>query len=149
MGRVRRRLLTGKYNNSPRPSPKTSGLTSGPTDKRLNAVFSERINDRNLAIARVVVEVARELSCTPSQVALAWLRTRQRSIIPIIGARRLDQLRDNLGSLDIKIPEEKLRELDDASHIDLGFPHAFLGDSKLRDRLFAGTYSRLVHPREP
>ncbi len=142
-------LLTGKYNDSPRPSPKTSGLSSEPTDKRLNAVFSERVNDRNLAIARVVVEVARELDCSPSQVALAWLCKQRGQIIPIIGARRLDQLRDNLGCLDIKIPKDKLRKLDEVSHIDLGFPHGFLGDSRLRDRLFAGTYSRFAHPREP
>jgi aryl-alcohol dehydrogenase-like predicted oxidoreductase len=76
--------LTGKYNDAPRPAAKTAGLTSGPTDKRLNAVNTEKISDRNLAIARVVVQVANELDCTASQVALAWLRARLGSIFPIL-----------------------------------------------------------------
>jgi len=107
------------------------------------------VNERNIAIARLVVDIAKKTGCTPSQVALAWLRTRPGSIVPILGARRLSQLRDNLNSLDITLPEEHLRKLDEASRIDLGFPHNFLTGPIGRDRLLGGLYSRMAEHREP
>ena len=137
-------VLTGKYNSAP---PTTS--SGGHVERRLDAVNNQKANDRNLAIARGVVEVAKQIGCSPSQVALAWLRTRPGSIVPILGARRLDQLRDNLSCLDITIPEEHLRRLDEASKIDLGFPHEFLAGPIGRDRLYGGLYSRMTQHREP
>ena len=47
---------------------------------------------------------------------------------PIVGARRLDQLVDNLGAVDCHLDPESLRRLDDASAISLGFPHDFIHD---------------------
>jgi aryl-alcohol dehydrogenase-like predicted oxidoreductase len=40
--------------------------------------------------------VARESGHSPAQVALAWLRQRPQPVIPIIGARKLAQVKDNL-----------------------------------------------------
>ena len=137
-------VLTGKYNNAPPAT--TSG---GHVERRLDAANSQKANDRNLAIARVVVEVAKQIGCSPSQVALAWLRMRPGSIVPILGARRLDQIRDNLNCLDVTIPEEHLRRLDEASKIDLGFPHEFLAGPIGRDRLYGGLYSRMAQHRKP
>ena len=114
-------VLTGKYNKAP-PATKNGGTSGGHVERRLDAANSQKANDRNLAIARVVVDVAKQIGSSPSQVALAWLRTRPGSIIPILGARRLDQMRDNLSCLDVTIPEEHLRRLDEASKIDWDFP---------------------------
>ena len=141
-------VLTGKYNNTP-PATKNGGTSGGHVERRLDATNSQKANDRNLAIARVVVEVAKQIGSSPSQVALAWLRTRPGSIVPILGARRLDQIRDNLSCLDVTIPEEHLRRLDEASKIDLGFPHTFLADPVGRERLYGGLYSRMAQHREP
>ncbi|MFI9505098.1 aldo/keto reductase [Nocardia sp. NPDC052566] len=64
---------------------------------------------------------------TPSQVALAWA-LRQRGITsPIIGARTPAQLEDNLGALEVEFDDQHLARLAQASSIDLGFPHEFLG----------------------
>jgi len=46
-------------------------------------------------------------------------------VIPIIGARKVSQLQDNLASLDFSVPAEQLKSLDEASRIDLGFPRVF------------------------
>jgi len=46
----------------------------------------------------VVVSVADDFGCTPAQVALAWLVHQPGSVIPIVGARRVEQLDDNLGT---------------------------------------------------
>jgi aryl-alcohol dehydrogenase-like predicted oxidoreductase len=140
-------ILTGKYNDVARPSAKSDGVSVGYTERRLDAVFSDKVNDRNLRIARVVVEIARELGCSASQLALAWLRTGRGSVVPIIGARKMDQIRDNLDCLDVRIPEDKLLTLEQVSHVDLGFLHDFFKSRK--DRLYGGAYPRLVEHREP
>jgi hypothetical protein len=48
-------------------------------------------------------------------------------IIPIVGARRLEQIEDSLGAVDIELSEEERERLDQVSRIDLGFPHDFEG----------------------
>ncbi len=140
-------VLTGKYNDAPPSATKTNGPTG--VERRLDAGNSQKANERNITIARLVVDVAKEIGCTPSQVALAWLRTRPGSIVPILGARRLSQIRDNLNSLDVTLSEEHLRQLDEASRIDLGFPHNFLASPIGKDRLLGGLYSRMAEHREP
>lgn len=80
-------------------------------------------------------------------VDLFWLRTGRGSVVPIIGARKMDQIRDNLGCLDVRIPEDKLHTLEQVSHVDLGFLHDFFKSRK--DRLYGGAYSRLIEHREP
>jgi aryl-alcohol dehydrogenase-like predicted oxidoreductase len=54
------------------------------------------IGDRVETIVATVKAVAGEVGRSPAQVALAWLRQRPEPVIPIVGARRLEQLRDNL-----------------------------------------------------
>jgi len=142
-------LLTGKYNDAPPPSSKSSGMTGEKVQRRLDAMNSQKANDRNLEVARTVVEVARQVGCSPSQVALAWLRTRPGSIVPILGARQLSQIRDNLSCLEVTLAEEQLRRLSDVSRIDLGFPHDFYADPARRDRLFGGVYSLMADHRGP
>jgi aryl-alcohol dehydrogenase-like predicted oxidoreductase len=58
-----------------------------------------------------------------AQVALAWLRYRPVSVIPIIGARKLSQLRDNLASLDLTLSADQVKTLEEASKVELGFPY--------------------------
>ena len=55
-----------------------------------------------------------------------WARQGQGSIIPIVGARVVDQLKDNMGCLDITLSEEQMNKLNDVSKVDLGFPREFL-----------------------
>lgn len=142
-------VLTGKYNKAS-PSPtKTSGTMTEKVERRLDAINSQKANEQNLKIASAVAEVAQQIGLTSSQVALAWLRTRPGSIVPILGARRVSQIRDNLSCLDITLPEEHIRRLDEASRIDLGFPHEFTTDPVRRDRLFGGIYSLMGDHREP
>ncbi len=76
-------------------------------------------------IAREVVTVARESGHSPAQVALAWLRQRATPMIPIIGARKLSQLKDNLACVDIKLDPTHIKRLDTVSRIEMGFPHDF------------------------
>ena len=126
-------VLTGKYNQS----------SNNGNDKRL----TNEIPQRQLDIADTVVKVAQDIGCTASQVALAWLLAQSGTIIPIIGARKLSQFKDNLDCLNIEFTSEHLQRLNDVSQIELGFPHDFLANDEIRNRLFGGMYHdiELVH----
>jgi aryl-alcohol dehydrogenase-like predicted oxidoreductase len=74
-------------------------------------------------VVAAVKAVANQLGRSMAQVALAWLRYRPVPVIPILGARKLSQLQDNLASLDLTLSAEQVKTLDEASQIDLGFPY--------------------------
>jgi aryl-alcohol dehydrogenase-like predicted oxidoreductase len=110
-------VLTGKYT---RGSPET------PEDSKRASVNQMRLTERNLEIARKLDRVADEAEKTSAQVAIAWLRQRGYRIIPIVGVRKLDQLQDLLGSLEVELSAEHYSQLDEASRIELGFPYSLL-----------------------
>ena len=64
---------------------------------------------RKEAIARAVVAVAREIDQSPARVALSWLRQRSQPVIPIIGARKLAQVKDNLACIDVQLTPRRSR----------------------------------------
>ena len=105
-------VLTGKYNTD----PNTEGRAS----------MRGQISERNLRIAAEVVEVAREVDATPSQVAIAWVCGGEGNIVPLVGAKTVVQLADNLGALEVTLSEAHLKRLDDVSTINIGFPHDML-----------------------
>jgi aryl-alcohol dehydrogenase-like predicted oxidoreductase len=77
---------------------------------------------RKEAIVREVLAVAGEIGRSPAQVALAWLRQRSQLLIPIIGARKLAQVKDNLACIYVKLTPAQVDRLDAVSKIELGFP---------------------------
>ncbi|MDF5718451.1 MAG: aldo/keto reductase [Rhizonema sp. NSF051] len=124
-------VLTGKYNQGEGQSANSRGSD---------------IPERNLKIAEVVSQVAQEIGCTPSQVALAWLCLQQGVVIPIIGARKVSQVKDNLDCLNVTLTAAQLQRLDEVSQIELGFPHDFLGSDMIHERLFGGTFDAIDNP---
>jgi aryl-alcohol dehydrogenase-like predicted oxidoreductase len=110
-------VLSGKY---------ASNGKAAASDSARYANNEDRLTERNLKIAAVVAKVAKEVGATSSQAAIAWLRSRGNSIIPILGARTYVQFEENLKALDVRLDETQLRRLNDVSAIDLGFPHDFI-----------------------
>lgn len=88
------------------------------------------LTDRTMDIVEKVVAIAREVGATPAQVALAWVRGRPGVASTIIGARTVEQLRDNLGALDVKLSAEQIAALDESSAIQPIFPHAFIPNTR-------------------
>ncbi len=119
--------ITGKY-NAPSEEPKRSKDTS----------------DRIKKIAFVLMELAKETGHTPSQIAINWVRQRPYHMIPILGARSEKQLREDLGCLDFELTPEQIDCLNEASPIDLGFPHSFLGSDHVRGLIFGKTFSQII-----
>jgi aryl-alcohol dehydrogenase-like predicted oxidoreductase len=103
--------------------------------------------DRDLAIAAEVAAVADEIGRVPSQVAINWVRQQPGVIIPLIGAKTVAQLNDNLGCLDFVLTAEQMQRLSAASKIELGFPHDFLASDEVRDLVTGGIDGKLDNHR--
>jgi aryl-alcohol dehydrogenase-like predicted oxidoreductase len=112
-------VLTGKYHGH------RSSDQSGEAGRMNNDMLKEFVPERQRTdrIIAAVKTVSDEVGRSMAQVALAWLRYRPVPVIPIIGARKLSQLQDNLASFDLTLSADQLKTLDEASRIELGFPH--------------------------
>ena len=133
-------VLTGKYNQQSNDPKRYT--PDDPFGKMM-------LNERNLAIAAKVQQVAGKTGRSPAQVALRWLmHQKDRGVIlPIIGARSKAQLADNLGCLEFEIEAEALAELDSLSRIELGFPHDFLEYEEVRSTIYGDTFSLIDNHR--
>lgn len=129
-------ILTGKYHGN--GSPEGGRLSS---DMMKEFIPEEKRAGR---IVAAVKSVAEETNRSMAQVALAWLRHRAVPVIPIIGARKLSQLQDNLSSLELSLTAEQLKALDDASRIELGFPMELLNRELARSLRFGGMADSII-----
>jgi len=127
-------VLVGKYTRDDLDHGGGSAEAIG-TRKSI-AAANGALSERGLDIADVVKKVAADIGTTPSQVALSWTMHNPAVTAPIIGARTPAQLADNLGALELRIPDDALASLDEASAIKLGFPHEFLARPTTRNNIF-------------
>jgi len=68
----------------------------------------------NRSLVDVVTELAARKSCTPAQIALAWLLAQGDDIVPIPGTRQPHHLQDNLGALSVNLENDDFAELNRA-----------------------------------
>ena len=99
---------------------------------------------RTERIVNTLKSVAAQVGASQAQVALAWLRYRPQPVIPIIGARKFGQFQDNMASVDVQLGPDHLKQLDECSHIDLGFPHDFFKRDRVRAIVYGGMYDKIV-----
>jgi aryl-alcohol dehydrogenase-like predicted oxidoreductase len=128
-------VLTGKYG-----AGKESDARFSSEMMQAHQARGERV-DRIVAAVRAV---AGEVHQSPAQVALAWLRHRDVPVIPIIGARKLPQLEDNMASLNLSLSADQVKRLDEASAIEMGFPHDFYNIEMVRNFVYAGLRNRIL-----
>jgi aryl-alcohol dehydrogenase-like predicted oxidoreductase len=126
-------VLTGKYNKD--------------ASAEGRATLWGNISEKNLRIAQAVSEIAEQIGRSPAQVALNWVRQQPGVMIPIIGAKKVAQVRDNLACLDFTLSGEQLARLDEVSRIELGFPYDFLTSEGVRDLVFGGTFAQIDNHR--
>ena len=69
----------------------------------------------NQAMVDLLGEIAKQKKATPAQIALAWLLAQKPWIVPIPGTTKLRRLEENLGSLEIELSPEDLRQIDEAA----------------------------------
>jgi aryl-alcohol dehydrogenase-like predicted oxidoreductase len=130
--------LTGKYTqNSGSEEPKR-------LDNEGMSAFVQQ-SDRNHSIARAVDQVAQQSGCSSAQVALSWLL--HQGTIPIVGARKASQVKDNLDCVNISLSAEQLAHLDQVSQIELGFPHDFFNQQMPQQFIFGGQFAAIDNHR--
>jgi aryl-alcohol dehydrogenase-like predicted oxidoreductase len=105
--------LTGKYSREQAPSGATR-LGENP-DRGVEAYGRRSAQQRTWDVVAAVQKVAEDRGVSMAQVALAWLHDRPAVTSVILGARTIDQLRDNLGAAGLHLTEEETAALDAAS----------------------------------
>jgi aryl-alcohol dehydrogenase-like predicted oxidoreductase len=129
-------VLTGKYHGR---GSSEQGRMNNDTMKEF--MPEQQRTDRIVAAVKTVSD---EIGRSMAQVALAWLRYRPVPVIPIIGARKLSQLQDNLASFDLTLSADQLKTLDEASRIELGFPHDIYAKEMARALAYGGLRDQIL-----
>lgn len=121
--------LTGKFQQ---------GMTAPAVDTRINQNdqsgptwtegWANYDNDATWKVIDTLLSIAQEINKTPAQVALNWLLHRPAVTAPIIGARTIEQLNDNLGAVEWSLTTEQLEHLNQASQKPIPYPYALLQD---------------------
>jgi len=134
-------VLTGKYHGhgGSSASPSEQGRMN---NDRMKGFMPEQ--QRTERIVAAVKTVSDETGRSMAQIALAWLRNRPVPVIPIIGARKLSQLQDNLASLELTLSTGQLRTLDEASRIELGFPYSIYAKESTRAAMYGGLRDQIL-----
>lgn len=129
-------ILSGKYH----------GNESSGQDRMNNEMMKVFMPEQQRAtrIVAAVKSVSEKTGRSMAQVALAWLRYRPTPVIPIIGARKLSQLQDNLASFSLELSVDHLKTLDEASRIEMGFPHDFYENPMVRGLVYGGMRDKLL-----
>ncbi len=102
-------FLTGKYQRGselPEDSRYGQQPQRGGRDTLVEAAFD---------VLDVVQSIAQKQGCSPSQVALAWVKDQPAITSPIIGPRTMEQLEDNLGAANVKLSESEMDQLNGVS----------------------------------
>ncbi|MBP2562193.1 aryl-alcohol dehydrogenase-like predicted oxidoreductase [Neorhizobium galegae] len=127
-------VLTGKYR---------AGAT-GRKEAMGGGLFHAESDGRNTAIIDLLEVIGRETSSNPARVAIAWVRSR--GVLPILGPRSLAQFQDTLLSTEVTLSAEQVARLNDASAIELGYPHAILASDFIRNSTAGGKAPDVIFP---
>jgi aryl-alcohol dehydrogenase-like predicted oxidoreductase len=134
-------------------SPLAGGLLSGKyhsgagKDGRYSTDMAKafmRTGERTDRVVAALNKVSHELGHSPAQVALAWLRYRDIPVIPIVGARSVAQLQDNLASFALQLKPEQVAALDESSAIEMGFPHDFFENEMVKTLRYGGLRDKIL-----
>jgi aryl-alcohol dehydrogenase (NADP+) len=119
-------FLSGKYRrDTPVADSARTAFVGGPSEDEFTVIDT-------------VAAIADELETTSAAVSLAWLRAREGTVVPILGARQVGHLETNLAGLEVTLAPEHLHTLDEVSAPTLNYPAPMHG--ALRAMLqFAGT----------
>jgi aryl-alcohol dehydrogenase-like predicted oxidoreductase len=104
-GVLSRGLLSGRV-----PSPNNKG------DLRVVRMprFQPGNIEKNLGLVEALQRIGKEKGASPAQLAIAWVRSRGKDILPVLGARRREQLTETLGALKLDLSAADLARIDAA-----------------------------------
>jgi len=108
--------LSGKYTRA------NAGAQKG--DR--GAFLEGSLNEETYAVIDQLEVIAKAHNASVAAISLAWLSAKPGVTSPIIGARRLAQLEDNIKALDVKLTADEIAKLDALTQPKLNFPHNML-----------------------
>lgn len=111
-------------------SPLAGGFLSGKFDREGKAAEGRRVNfdfppldkERAFAAIEVMRELARDIGCTVPQIAIAWLLHQKAVTSVIVGAKRVEQLSDTLGSVNVSLSNDHLSALAAVTDLSPEYP---------------------------
>jgi aryl-alcohol dehydrogenase-like predicted oxidoreductase len=112
-------------------SPLAGGLLSGKfsrtnqkpaNSRRTEYDFPLVDKERTWKILDVMAPIAKAHGCSPARLSLAWLLTKPVVTSVIIGAKRLEQLQDNLAAMEVTLTQDELGQLDEVSTLPPEYP---------------------------
>jgi aryl-alcohol dehydrogenase-like predicted oxidoreductase len=109
--------LSGKFRRDMEKPPENTRVGNSPD------LWSKWNTDTTWAILDTVRDIAEETGKTPAQVSLNWLLARQEMTAPIIGARNVEQLEDNLGAGGWALAAEQVERLNRVSELPVSYPY--------------------------
>ncbi len=107
-------------------SGKFTRANAGQTQPGRGEWVTRHLNDHAYTVIDACAAIAKSRNCSVAQIALAWVNARPGVQSTIIGARTMEQLTDNLGSLDVKLTAEETAKLNELTKPALNFPHDFV-----------------------
>ncbi len=116
-------FLSGKYRRDEKP-PKDSRI-AGATDD-LEEAWQRRATERNWRIIDIVQSISDETGKSFPQISLNWLLRQPGITAPILGARKVGQLEDNLGATGWKLTDEQVQNLSEAAALEEVYPHRMI-----------------------
>lgn len=114
--------LTGKYRRDANP-PSDSRV--GRND-RWDDQPEQRESELTWRAVDTLLEIGKNRDKTPAQVSLNWVLNQPGVTAPVIGARTLEQLKDNLGSTGWELSKDEAASLQKATEIPLPYPYSFI-----------------------
>jgi aryl-alcohol dehydrogenase-like predicted oxidoreductase len=128
--------LTGKYQRDVTPEG-ASRLGDNP-QRGMEAWEPRNAQSRTWDVIETVGAIAKELSASSAQVALAWVAAQPAVTSVILGARNVEQLTDNMGAVNVMLAPEQLARLADVSAPQVeDYPYGAPGAAQ-RDRAMPG-----------
>lgn len=131
-------FLAGKYTRDAEGKSTGAGRLEVLGDGA-NPVFTKYTAERNWAVLDTLRTVADDLGKPLAQVALAWAQARRGVTSLILGATKVEQLQNNIGSLDVTLTPGQIGRLDAASQPEFAHPYVFFSGMLHRERVFGGT----------
>lgn len=135
-------FLSGKYRRD--GTGASGGRMEGATYKAIEQIFGP-LTEGDWETLDTVIAIAEEIGRPVPQVALEWVTRRPGVVSTLVGARTVEQLDDNLRSLDFTLTDEQRTRLDTVSAPDRGYPYVFFDHELVSSMLTPGYRVR----REP
>ncbi|GBC40269.2 aldo/keto reductase [Rhizophagus irregularis DAOM 181602=DAOM 197198] len=89
-------------------------------------IAEHSISEKNWKILDEVKAISEEIGRTPIQVTLNWTMQKPGITSPLIGAKTVNQLEENLKALEFKLTPEQMKRLDDVSEVEHPFPYKLI-----------------------